>query len=175
MPHVRQSDGSEGRHVVLGAVIFGVALLVVALLAAVAVTDVREAEKRGRVRRTMADMRSIGVAWENYGEARGTFCPPGALKGRPRWGNLSTEMLKRMVCPAYIKVFPERDAWGRPFQFYLDCRDEKRASYALRSAGRDGIWANDKDPVMKAKRRDYDIVYANGDFIFGQKQGYCDP
>jgi Tfp pilus assembly protein PilE len=67
-PRVQQSDRSDGT-LGMGAVILGVALLLVALLAAVAVTDLREAVKRGKVKRTMATMRSIGTAWEEYAAA----------------------------------------------------------------------------------------------------------
>jgi len=166
---------AESDDTIATAAVITVPLVIFGIIAAIAVPNFMSAVDRSRIRQTMTDMRSLGTAWEAYSVDHGTVCIPGATRGKRTWGNVPAEIVKKAFCPDYIRVFPSRDAWGRSFQFYVDCQDEKKASYGIRSAGKDGIWSNTDDPAAKKTRRDYDIVYSDGQFIIGQDNGYCAP
>src|SRR5206468_10157085 len=66
---------------------------------------------RNSVRRTMADLRSIGTACEEYAidnnfypGSTGTVVPASSLVSQ--------------LTPTYIKILPARDGWGQPFLYW---------------------------------------------------------
>jgi type II secretory pathway pseudopilin PulG len=110
----------------------------VALLLAVAVPDLHDAVQRGRQKRAMSDLRSIGTAVESYAVDHG-FHPSAS----------SIVELALVVEPEYIRQLPRADGWGTSYRFESwSVRDGflvpgGATDYAVRSAGSDGAWDHD--------------------------------
>jgi len=143
-------------------------LIVVAILgiiAAVAIWNYFDAIQRSKQKRTMADMRTIAVAWESravdaraYNAAGFTF--PSA--------SIDYTTMNDMLVPTYVKVISRTDAWGNVWEFGTDAAvgSGKAANlYAVRSAGRDGIFSGTTYAGGGTTSFDCDIVYASGGFV----------
>lgn len=132
-----------------GLIILGAFFL---LLAVFAFPNLYGGTDRGKQRRTMSALRSIGAAVEAY-EAEHRAYP--AVD--------DIEDLARLVEPAYIISLPRLDGWGFPLQFRSD-----GAEYWIASYGACGV-ADVQDPsaYVPGKTTDFtaDIVYANGVFF----------
>lgn len=102
------------------------ALLLLAL--GVVAPDLQRGMQRGKERRTMSDLRSIGAAVESYQVDHGF---PPDVPDAPR-GGLELEALARALEPTFIKHLPRRDAWGSPIQWF-----RAGDSYRLVSVGAD--------------------------------------
>lgn len=115
-----------------------------------------------RIKRTMADMRTIGTATEAYAVDWGEY-PVVAT------GAVQSHELKDLLSPVYIKRMIEVDGWGNPFVI----RSEARA-YVIVSLGADGLPQFDYDAFdLGAYQKDAnshlhpddDIIYSNGTFV----------
>jgi len=151
-----------------------VGILVMALLVAIVLSNLQSAKERGRVKRTMADVKTIATTWETYFIDHNTYCPRDGTVGTFAWGNISAETLRQVLCPTYIQNLPTDDAWGRPYQFAVRCVDKDLQFYGIRSAGPDGLWAPDKKAYNAGQFQDYDVVLINGAFLMSP-EGYCPP
>jgi len=120
------------------------------------VSSIVEATSRSMVKRTMADMRSIGTAVEAYSTDFNTY---------PQASNM--DELAKLLEPVYIKEMPRKDGWRYPFRYEVVGKG-KDSSYYIGSSGRGGAW-------QKAHLAEYtkhqnqstsdDIVWHNGEFI----------
>lgn len=133
-----------------------VVIAIIAIVAAIAIMNYLSSLERARQKRTMADIRSIAQAWEaansekgNYGAAGFTF--PAAF---------THDALTTALSPTYMRSIPRSDGWGRPLQFGAAGK-----IYAIRSAGRDGVYEGDTYEQGAGANPDCDIVYSNGNFI----------
>lgn len=138
--------------------------VVVILLGAVFVANMRAATNRGRIKQTMSEIRTAGTAWASAREDGDTWCPPGWRLGSFEWGNLPPRALARHLEPRYVVKFPTIDAWGRPYEFAVQCSSGRVERYGIRSRGPDGQWATE------LFRRggigfDHDIVLMDGRFV----------
>ena len=126
------------------------------------VPTVLRARTSSRQKQTMADMRSIAVAWE----ARATEINSYSVGARNH--RITTDDLARALEPKYIRRLPRKDAWGTDFQFSTTDYDAdgSAGTYIIRSLGSDrradavsnvagGPTSNPAD----------DLVYSNGSFI----------
>ena len=146
----------------------GIALGLLAPLAAMVIPDFLRAQNSGRQRRTMADMRTIATAWE----ARATDINSYTI-GRPdkksgaRMRPVATSDLERALAPTYVRKFPRADGWGNAFQFSAgDFNESGQAQfYTIRSLG--GDQRLDRNPaVARGATTDFasDVIYSNGSF-----------
>jgi type II secretory pathway pseudopilin PulG len=108
----------------------------------------RPMTQRERQERTMADIRSMGTAIEEYSIDNNEY--PSA------WG---VEELEGHVAPHYIRALPRRDGWGNEFIVY-----STPEGYEIRSTGRDGL-VDESEPGGKTGTYDSDIVFSNGSFV----------
>src|SRR6185503_5899530 len=88
-----------------------IVVAIIGILAAIAIPNLLTAMQRSKQKRTMADMRSIATAWEaratdtnSYNAAGVTFIAP---------SEAITANVKGWLMSTYIKVTPEKDAWGQ--------------------------------------------------------------
>ncbi len=141
-----------------------VVVAIIGLLAAIAIVYYQGALIRSKQKRTMAEMRTIAVAWESRAvevkayNAAG-FTVPGY--------DASYADMKTMLTPTYIRVLPQSDGFGHPLVFSLDQpigSEQVATEYAIRSAGRDGILDTSYTPGP-TKDDDVDIVYSGGQFV----------
>jgi general secretion pathway protein G len=108
----------------------------------------RPLSQRDRQKRTMAEIRSMGTAIEEY-SIDNNFYPSAA----------SVEELKTYVVPAYIRTLPGHDGWGNDFIVQSSPRE-----YVLLSTGRDGL-LDESEPAGATNTYDSDIVFSNGSFV----------
>lgn len=139
-----------------------IVVAIVGILSAIAVPNLLIAIEKSRQKRTMADMRSIAMAWEaratdtnsysSAGRATSTgYSMPGTEEG------IDTG-LAAWLTPTYIKKVPVVDGWGSTYQV-----SHTRQEYAIRSLGADeqaeAITGGGTDSF------DNDIVFAQGVFV----------
>ena len=125
------------------------------------------AVQKARQKRTMADIRLIAVAWEGravdtkqYNAAAAGFSMPAA--------SLTPAQMQAMLVPTYTRTFPRVDAWNFPFDFATDQpigSTTGAATYAIRSAARDGTFNNSGYTPGPTTNFDCDIVYSGGQFM----------
>ena len=143
-----------------------IAVLIIGIIAAMAASNYFNAIHRSKQKRTMADMRSIAVAWEARAVDVKQYNASGAAFSIPA-GSVSYQEMVTMLSPTYMRTFPSADGWGFPLQFRVDQTvgaPRSAAEYALRSPGRDGIYSSSyvDGPTTNY---DCDIVYSSGQFL----------
>jgi type II secretory pathway pseudopilin PulG len=136
------------------------------VIGSIAVSNLRHAWRRSQQKRTMAGMRTIGTAWEaRVMDTHSFSIGPVATR------TIAFEELQAAMVPRYAKAFPAKDAWGN--EWTLRTRSDSvsgSSSYAIRSAGSDGILESDiSDFAISAigeiERFEQDIVFTDGNFI----------
>ncbi len=142
-----------------------VTMAIIAILVAIAMPNLLNAIQHARQKRTMADMRNIGTAWEARATDAGRYNAAGA--GLP---GISTPMdittLGTLVAPTYIKDIPRDDGWTHQFVCFTDIPigGTPAQKYAIVSGGADGSVASNivTGPFTNF---DCDIVFSNGIFV----------
>lgn len=121
---------------------------IIGILAAIAVPNMIAAISRGRQKRTMSDLRTVGTAIEAYSVDH-SFYPHGT----------SIHTLAIYMDGPYMKQMPRRDGWRMPFVF-----DSSGTSYTIVSWGRDRI---DSGITLgtTTDHFDCDIGYSLGVFV----------
>jgi len=99
-----------------------IVVAIIGIIAAIAIPNLLNAIDRGKQKRTMADMRSIGTAVESYAVDQNVY--PQAT---------SAAILSTLVQPVYIKTMPQNDGWSNAFQV-----DATTGAYTVYSRGKDG-------------------------------------
>jgi general secretion pathway protein G len=127
-----------------------IVVAIIGIIAAIAIPNLLNAIDRSKQKRTMMDMRSIGVACEEY-SLDTNFYPLQATQG-----DVSAIMVD--LEPRYIKVVPDKDGWHYNIQYGTPADG---SAYTLRSLGKD----NTKNGVG-GPTNDFncDIVFEVGSF-----------
>jgi len=125
-----------------------IVVAIIGIIAAIAIPNLLNAIDRGKQKRTMADMRSIGTAVESYAVDNNVY-PVAA----------TAAALKVLVEPVYIKTMPQADGWSTAFAV-----DSITTQYTVSSYGKDatpsGCVAGTLTTLFAA-----DICFGNGQFI----------
>ena len=100
-----------------------IVVAIIGIIAAIAIPNLLNAIDRGKQKRTMADLRSMGTAIEEY-SIDNNFYP----KSISDIAGLETH-----VTPSYIRKLPERDGWG--MDFYVET-PAGGTDYTLGSCGK---------------------------------------
>jgi len=134
-----------------------IVVAIIGIIAAIAIPNLLNAINRGRQKRSMADIRTIGTAVEAYAVDM-AFYPTfgvGPLTGSATiLGNLE---------PTYVKTIPREDGWRTPFYAVSVSR-----FYTLGSAARDKVLSDGNLVSYGAvitSDMDCDILYSNGSFV----------
>ena len=137
-----------------------IVVAIIGLLAAIAIPNLLVAIQKSKQKRTMADMRSVGVAWQ----ARAVDTNAYSVSG---YTTLTSSMppstLRGLLAPTYIRAFPSRDGWGNSLIFNTNSATNAH-DYQVISAGRDGV-TNDSVPAGPTTDFNCDIVYYQGSFV----------
>ena len=133
-----------------------IVVAIIGIIAAIAIPNLLNAINRGRQKRSMADIRTIGTAVEAYAVDMAfypTFAQNPILAAASITGNLE---------PTYVKTVPREDGWRTPFYAMSESR-----FYTLASAARDKILSGALDSYAAAitSDMDCDIIYSNGSFV----------
>ena len=135
---------------------------VIAVLAAIAIYNYTNALNRAKQKRTVNDMRILAQAWEARASDTNTYAVSGMTFPA---GPVTHAALVAALRPTYLRDIPAVDGWNRPLQFaYEEGTPGTPGGYAIRSAGRDGLFQNEFAEGV-TNDFDCDIVWANGAFI----------
>ena len=99
-----------------------IVVAIIGIIAAIAIPNLLNAIDRGKQKRTMADMRSIGTAIESYAVDNNVY-PVAA----------TSAALAPTVEPTYITSMPLNDGWNYAFQV-----TSTTTAYTVHSFGKDG-------------------------------------
>lgn len=129
-----------------------VSVTILSSIAAIAAPNLIDAVDRAKQKRTMAALRSIGTACEEY-SLDNFFYPVASTQGNASY-------LSPYLTPRYMKVFPAQDGWGWNIQYGTSSGG---TGYTVRSLGKDGI--KNASPIGPSFDPNCDIVFQNGQFI----------
>lgn len=168
---MRRREGEQRGFSVLELLI---AVGIIGIIAAIAITNYYSSLNKARQKRTMADIRGIAVAWEARAVDAKQYNAAGAGFTMPAVSITSTELIT-LLSPTYMGNIPRSDGWGNALQFAMDqpIGGASAGEYALRSAGRDRLY---QSSYVAGGTTDYDcdIVYSSGSFVVypeGTQQG----
>jgi len=144
-----------------------IVVAIIGILAAIAIPNLLTAMQRAKQKRTMADMRSIATAWEARATDVNRYNAAGTTAGLAQ--AVTYTQLSGGLTPTYIKNLPEKDGWGKSYDFGTDIAwangtGTAAQQYGIASAGRDGTMATSVT-AGATTNFDCDIVYSNGSFV----------
>lgn len=153
-----------------------IVVAIIGILAAIAIPNLLTAIQRSKQKRTMADMRTIAVAWEARATDENRYNAAGAISAITLCSNsIDRFALSSAVTPTYIKLLPEHDGWSNSLRFYADqpWGDAKAAAnYIIWSAAKNGNsdgtagWdTTSSSPGGATTNFNDDILFSNGTFI----------
>ena len=125
-----------------------IVVAIIGIIAAIAIPNLLNAIDRGKQKRSMADMRSIGTAVESYAVDNNVY--PVAV---------TAVALQGLVQPIYIKSMPTTDGWSNTFAVASAI-----TQYTVTSFGRDGTSQGCVASTITTGF-DQDMCFANGQFI----------
>jgi general secretion pathway protein G len=124
-----------------------IVVAIIGIIAAIAIPNLLNAIDRGKQKRTMADMRSIGTAVESYAVDNNVY-PVAA----------TVTALTNVVQPIYIKTMPAVDGWANAFVV-----DSIATQYTIYSTGKDGTGSTCTAGTTQAFNDE--ICFINGQFL----------
>ena len=132
-----------------------IVVAIIGIIAAIAIPNLLNAIDRGKQKRTMADMRSIGTAVESYA-VDNNFYP----KGMSNLTGASGGTFAGYVTPTYIKIVPAKDGWNNEWDIDSDTNG---SLYTVSSLAKDAT-AGSSNPGGSTGDFDCDILFATGQF-----------
>ena len=126
-----------------------IVVAIIGIIAAIAIPNLLNAIDRGKQKRSMADIRSIGTAAEAYAVDNNFY---------PSAGNIGA--LAPVIEPVYIKKLPLQDGWNNAMVYTPGT--VVGAGYTVYSTGKGGV--DDADTGGKTNIFSADIVFVDGQF-----------
>ncbi len=126
-----------------------IVVAIIGIIAAIAIPNLLNAIDRGKQKRTMADMRSIGTAVESYAVDNNIY---------PTAANITA--LEPVLEPVYIKEMPLTDGWRFPLIY--EPGTTPGTGYTVESTGKNGT--DDADVAGPTTLFSADILFVNGQF-----------
>ena len=133
-----------------------IVVAIIGIIAAIAIPNLLNAINRGRQKRSMADIRTIGTATEAYAVDM-AFYPTFTAAA------IQDSDFETFLEPTYVKAVPREDGWRTSFYGASESR-----FYTLASAARDKLLASGNltgYSSVVTSSMDCDIVYSNGSFV----------
>ena len=129
-----------------------IVVAIIGIIAAIAIPNLLNAIQRGKQKRTMADMRTIGTSVEQYSLDNGF---------RPETGSGdAVTQLSPTVVPTFVKQIPSLDGWRIPIRWIHMAGD---AEYSVASSGKDRT--AESSPALGATTSfASDIYFSDGSF-----------
>lgn len=146
-PQLGPGGPSASVIVIIAVVLVVLAIPIAGILAAIAIPNLVTAKERSKQKRTIADIRTLAIAVENYAISRNTY---------PE--NLAT-----------LSDVPRSDGWNHELRY--ECigeADNPCAGYVIASPGKDGVYEKEslRDySEQSTSNFDCDIVFARGSFV----------
>jgi len=132
-----------------------IVVAIIGIIAAIAIPNLLNAIDRGKQKRTMADLRSMGTAIEEY-SIDNNFYPAAT----------TVADLEAEVSPSYMRKLPARDGWGGDFAI-----TSTASNYTLASCGKAAQTCGSGDETLEVAGGGAtnlfvsDIVFSNGSFV----------
>jgi general secretion pathway protein G len=129
-----------------------IVVAIIGIIAAIAIPNLLNAIDRGKQKRTMADLRSMGTAIEEY-SIDNNFYPVAT----------SVTALEDQVSPSYIRALPPNDGWGNAFEV-----DSATGLYTLASCGKGATGGCTSACTGSCGATQFfadDIIFSNGSFV----------
>jgi general secretion pathway protein G len=127
-----------------------IVVAIIGIIAAIAIPNLLNAIHRGRQKRTMADMRTVGTAVGAYATDTNFYIR-----------SANYDSLGSYLQPHYIKLVPRKDGWNTPMYFATDAAG---MFYSLESYGKNkthqGVTVDKMTHSFNC-----DIVHMNGVFV----------
>ena len=149
------SKGPQVLIIVLAA-FFGL-IFVIGILAAIAIPNLLTAQNRVKQKRTMAQLRILATACEQYASDNGQYPDSSTVQD-----------LTPLLTPKYLERVVTQDEWMHDFRYECWTRERKCDGYAIASAGSDGVFEHESLQDYKPGTiRDFqqDLVFSNGNFV----------
>ncbi len=125
-----------------------IVVAIIGIIAAIAIPNLLNAIDRGKQKRTMADLRSVGTAVESYSIDNNVY---------PVAAAMST--LETFIEPVYIRTAPLTDGWSRTFFV-----DATFGDYTVCSGGKDGGDCT-SDGIGATGSFNSSITFSSGQFV----------
>jgi len=125
-----------------------IVVAIIGIIAAIAIPNLLNAIDRGKQKRTMADLRSIGTAVESYSIDHNFY---------PVAGNMGA--MQPLIEPLYIRTSPLSDGWNKPL-----LATSTLIEYTVCSGGKDGGNCTGDSGGQTQSFND-SITFANGQFV----------
>src|SRR2546425_8033575 len=103
-----------------------IVVAIIGIIAAIAIPNLLNAIDRSKQKRTMADMRSVGTACEEY-SIDNNYYPVATTQG-------ALSVVSGVLQPTYIKVVPLVDGWNFQLQYGTAAGG---SAYTVRSLAKD--------------------------------------
>lgn len=148
--------GDGARTSTFGPKVWNSGMFSAGVIGAIAVPNFMNATDRGKQKRTMADIRSIGTCVEEHA------IDHNAYPASDGWVEVAS--LADTLAPIYIRELPTVDGWGAPLMFWSDGE-----SYRIVSPGKDGEFEREWLELAgggggTSSAFASDIVFADGQF-----------
>ena len=147
-----------------------VVVAIIGIIAAILIPAMLDSIQRAKQKRTVADVRSIGLAWFGWLTDHAGAPTAGRAGSTFDFGMLtqiSFDDLIEDLVPIYINEIPGRDGWGHPLEFGRAERLDVLLPIGIRSPGRHGSFDGDTYDNAPFLVTDYDrdIVWLGGYFF----------
>lgn len=129
-----------------------VVVAIIGILSVVLIHRLLNVIDRGRQKRTMADLRTVGAAVEAYAVDHLVF---------PIGSTVRAEELGDVLVPTYVRAIPRWDAWQQPIMLDLAADG---MSYSVYSGGRDKLVVKMGWQLGPTTNYNADIVFSFGRF-----------
>ncbi|MFQ5719470.1 MAG: prepilin-type N-terminal cleavage/methylation domain-containing protein [Acidobacteriota bacterium] len=134
-----------------------IVVAIIGIIAAIAIPNLLNAIDRGKQKRSMADLRSVGTSVEEYA-IDNSFYPNLAAEA-----NIAGSTLETSVEPVYIRNVPTNDGWGFGMRYVSDT-----TVYTVGSLAKDGGSGGSLTVTGTGGPTtdfDCDIIFSAGSFI----------
>jgi len=125
-----------------------ITLVVIGIIAAIAIPNLVSAIDRGKQKRTLADMRTIGTAIEAFAVDNSQY---------PVSSDTATLWVK--VSPAYLRPMTQNDGWDHEYVVNVAATE-----YTISSTGKDGVPSGCAVGV-RTTQFTQDICFSHGSFV----------
>lgn len=126
-----------------------IVVAIIGIIAAIAIPNLLNAIDRGKQKRTMADIRSIGTACEEYSIDLNVYPVASSMAA-----------LEPVIEPLYIRQAPPSDGWNRTLVVA-----STNTEYTICSNGKDGSGSCAGDSLGPTTSFNDSITFANGQFV----------
>ena len=127
-----------------------IVVAIIGIIAAIAIPNLLNAIDRGKQKRTMADIRSLGTAVESYAVDNNFY---------PKVNSYAA--VTPFLQPIYIKTAPASDGWNKAWVFAGDTTNG--VAYTITSLAKDGLAGT--NPGGMTNDFNCDIVFSGGQFF----------